>query len=193
MAVIQRDGSFDIRPLAFGSRCIPTSVAAHALYKKSRSDLLHGPGGYLDLTTPVYHVLDNGITARTSEAVFKSSKNDGIPYTIKFEGAKITGYRTIFMGSFCDPSLISQLPSFIAHVKAYVAQQHAHVQEPWSLDFHTYGFDPKRPREFLGGVFLVGETLATTQALATSIASCARVACVHAPYKGQKATSGNMA
>ncbi|KAJ5315141.1 hypothetical protein N7476_005448 [Penicillium atrosanguineum] len=191
MAAIYRDGSFDIRPLASGSRCTTTTVAAHALYEKSRPDVLYGPGGYLDLTTATYSVLKDGISVRTSGSIFKASKHESIPYTIKFEGAKVTGYRTIFMGSFCDPILIQQLPSLLTRVKAYVAQQHSQINDAWSLDFHIYGFDPKRPAELLGEVFLVGETLAETQTLATSVASSARVACVHGPYEGQKATSGN--
>lgn len=191
MAVIYRDGTFDIRPLASGSRCTPTSVAAHALYEKSRPDMLHGPGGYLDVTTATYSVLDDGIAIHASGAVFKASNHENTAYTIKFEGAKAIGYRTIFMGSICDPILIQQLPSFLSRVKAYVVQQHSQVQDGWLVDFHIYGFDSTRPAQVPGEVFLVGETLAETQALATSIASCARIACVHGPYEGQKATSGN--
>lgn len=191
MATIYHDGSFDIRPLASGSRCTPTSVAAHVLYEKSRPDLLYGPGGCLDLTPATYSVLADGVTVRARGAIFNSSKRRGQPYTVKFEGAKVIGNRTIFMGSFCDPILIQQLPSFLARVKAYVSQQHTHVHETWSMEYHIYGFDPKFPRKSLGEVFIVGEVLAETQALATSVASCARVACVHGPYEGQKATGGN--
>ncbi len=191
MAVVYRDGSFDIRPLASGSRCTATSVAAHALYEKSRPDILHGPGGYLDLTTANYSVLDDGVTVHVDGSVFNASKHEKIPYTLKFEGAKIVGYRTIFMGSFCDPTLIQQLPSFLSRVRGYVTQQHSQVRDAWSLDFHIYGINPNIPAEPRGEVFLIGESLAENQALATGIASCARVACVHGPYAGQKATSGN--
>ncbi|KAK9247041.1 CAIB/BAIF family enzyme, partial [Lipomyces tetrasporus] len=130
--------------------------------------------------------------------VFKSSKELGGSYTVKLEGAKVTGYRTIFMGSFGDPILISQLPSLLEAVKAYVTQQHQHIQEKWKLGFHIYGHDQRSssagscssgPVE--GEIFIVGEALAETQTLASSIASTARIACVHGPYKGQKATSGN--
>lgn len=50
-----------------------------------------------------------------------------------------------------------------------------------------------RPEDIQGDVFIVGEALAEAQAHATSIASSARVACVHGAYKGQKATGGNFA
>lgn len=192
MATVYADGSFDIRPLAAESRCTSTSVAAHALYEKSRPDILHGPGGYLNLNTATYTPLSDGISVRTFGSAFVSSKSQGLPYTIKFEAARVVGYRGIFMGSFCDPILIRQLPSLLDRAKAYVKQKHSHNQEKWEIDFHVYGFDLERnERTSTGDVFIVGEALAETQALANSVTSSARVACVHAPYEGQKANSGN--
>ncbi|KAJ5984541.1 hypothetical protein N7481_006640 [Penicillium waksmanii] len=192
MVTVYADGSFDIRPLAAESRCTPTSVAAHALYEKSRPDILHGPGGYLDLNTATYISLSDGISVRTYGSEFVSSKSQGLPYTIKFEAARVIGYRGIFMGSFCDPILIRQLPSLLHRAKAYVKQKHAHTREKWEVDFHVYGFDLDRnERTSTGDVFIVGEALAETQALANSVTSSARIACVHAPYEGQKANSGN--
>jgi hypothetical protein len=49
MATVYQDGTFDVAPLDPKSRCTRISVAAHTLYEKSRPDILHGPGGYLDL------------------------------------------------------------------------------------------------------------------------------------------------
>lgn len=192
MATIYRDGSFDIRPLAGESRCTPTSVAAHALYEKARPDLLYGPGGYLNLGPARYTPLQDGVSVRACGSIFKSSRSEGLPYTIKFEGAKVLGYRSIFMGSFCDPILIQQLPSLLDRAKAYVSQQQGHVKEKWTLDFHIYGFDSEMNKKSSSSdVFIVGEALAESQTLATSVASSARIACVHGPYKGQKATGGN--
>jgi hypothetical protein len=192
MATVYADGSFDIRPLAAKSRCTPTSVAAHALYEKSRPDILHGPGGYLDLNTAIYKPLSDGITVRTYGSRFVSSRSQSLPYTIKFEAARVAGYRSVFMGSFCDPSLIEQLPTLLARVRTYVKERHAHTIGKWELEFHVYGFCLDRnERTSTGDVFIVGEALAETQALANSVISSARVACVHAPYEGQKANSGN--
>lgn len=192
MAIIYHDGSFDVRPLAPGSRCTPISVAAHSLYEKSRPDHLYGPGGYIDLTQTTYLALTDTVTVRVRGAIFRASKKDGQPYTVKLEGAKLIGYRTIFMGSFGDPILIRQLDSFLVTVKAYVSSQHSHLKDTWSLGFHIYGRDAHADKKAASSeVFVVGEALAETQSLATSVASTARIACVHGPYEGQKATSGN--
>ncbi|KAJ7723449.1 hypothetical protein DFH07DRAFT_897577, partial [Mycena maculata] len=184
LATIYRSGTFDIRALAPGAVCTPLSVAAHTLYEKSRPDHLHGPGGYIDLTASTYAQLADGISVRVQGTTFHASPR----YTVKLEGAKVNGYRSIFIGSFCDPVLCAQLPALLEAIKAYVRQQNVGVAEKWDLGFHVYGLGAEVPRD----VVVVGEALAETQALATSVASSARVACVHGPYKGQKATSGNM-
>ena len=198
MATIYPDGSFDVRALAADSRCTPTSVAAHTLYEKSRPDILHGPGGYIDLSDSAYEALLDGVSVRVRGTVFEASQKKGKgggsngSYTVKLEGAKLVGYRTIFMGSFIDPILISQLDSLLDIVKGYVVKQHTHIKEKWELDFHIYGRDEKNPQNAPpGAVFIVGEALAESQRVATSVASTARIACVHGSYEGQKATSGN--
>ncbi|PKK51455.1 hypothetical protein CI102_4671 [Trichoderma harzianum] len=190
-ATIYRDGTFDVRPLLPGAVCTPTTVAAHTLYEKSRPDQLHGPGGYIDLSSSTYSPLSDNCSVRVNGTTFHSSKRDGGCYTVKLEGAKVIGYRTMFMGSFVDPTLISQLHPLLDRIKAYVTKQHAHITEKWELGFHIYGYDEANKAVHAKNVFLVAEALAETQATATSIASTARVGCVHGPYKGQKATSGN--
>lgn len=190
-ATIYRDGTFDVRPLMPGALCTPTTVAAHTLYEKSRPDRLYGPGGHIDLSASTYSALSDKCSVRVSGTTFHSSKGGGGCYTVKLESAKVTGYRTMFIGSFVDPILISQLDSLLNRVKGYVTQQHSHISEKWDLGFHTYGYDETNKTAHMGNIFLVAEALAETQATATSIASTARVACIHGPYEGQKATSGN--
>jgi hypothetical protein len=190
-ATIYRDGTFDVRPLLKGAVCTPATVAAHTLYEKSRPDQLHGPGGYIDLSNSTYVQLSDSCSVRVCGTKFRSSQDDGGCYTVKLEGAKVIGYRTMFIGSFVDPILISQLQSLLDGVKAYAAKQHAHISEKWELGFHIYGRNEASEAKSAENVFIVAEALAETQATATSVASIARIACIHGPYKGQKATSGN--
>lgn len=56
-------------------------------------------------------------------------------------------------------------------VKRYVALQHKKADGTWEFDYNLYG---KGTNE----VFLVGEALASTQELATSVANIARIACI---------------
>ena len=184
-ATVYLNGTFDVTPLEPGARCTPLTVAAHTLHEKSRPDLLYGPGGCLDLNGAIYEQLSDNTTTRVSGGIFHKSSPG--KYTIKLEAAHIVGYRTIFLGVFKDPVLLAQLDVLMERVTGYVKQQHADAHEQWKLGFH------RMQTESSGGTFIVGEALAATQVLANSIASTARVACVHAPYPGQKATSGNFA
>ena len=102
MAILYLNGTFDIRPLSPGSKCTPLSVAAHTLYEKARPDILHGPGGYLDVKDSKYEQLEDGKTVRVRGARFFTSEAQGVPYQIKLEAAKATGFRTMYMGSMKD-------------------------------------------------------------------------------------------
>ncbi|TAQ84352.1 hypothetical protein B7494_g7319 [Chlorociboria aeruginascens] len=188
LAYIYKDHSFDITPLDPNARCTPLTVAAHTLYEKSRPDILYGPGGYLDLTNAKYTQLPDKVSVRVRGTTFHFSHADGLPYTVKLEGARVTGFRTLIMGSFRDPILIPQIYSFLDRIKDTMVDHHTHVTESWDVGWHVYGHTPNTKE-----VFIVGEVLAESQAVATSLASIARVWCAHAAYPGQKATSGNFA
>lgn len=201
IASIYKNATFDLTPMDPLAKCIPRSVAAHSLYEKPRPDILHGPGGYMNLSNCTFEQLEDGRTVRVRGAIFEASRAHGEKYTVKLEAARTTGYRTLFMGSFSDPILLSQLDDLLERVRAYAKMQHKDVKEFWDLGFHIYGLNGEsvtasptfadRPYAITQRVFLVGEAIAANQKLATSVANVARVACVHGPYKGQKATSGN--
>ena len=189
LATIYTDGTFDISPTSPSATCTTLSVAAHTLYEKSRPDLLYGPGGVLDLTTTRYDELQDGISVRVRGARFRFTRETGEPYTVKLEAARNVGFRTLFIGSFCDPILISQLLEYLETGRGYVAKQHTGVE--YKLDFHLTGLED--PSVVPKKVFIVGEILAETQELANDIAQSARVYCVHGAYPDQKCTSGNFA
>jgi len=76
--------------------------------------------------------------------------------------------------------LIGQLDNFLERVKEYVMAQHEGVEGTWELNFHVYGqhqasatsdWESESPE-----IFLIGEALASTQELATSVACVARIA-----------------
>jgi hypothetical protein len=52
IAHIQKD-NFVLTPMNPIERCTPLSVCAHTMYEKTRPDLLAGPGGLLDLVSPI--------------------------------------------------------------------------------------------------------------------------------------------
>ncbi|KAL2691254.1 hypothetical protein Neosp_001635 [[Neocosmospora] mangrovei] len=190
VSTVYADGLFDVRPTAPDSICTPLSVAAHTLYENTRPDLLRGPGGALDLTKAKYEQLADGRSVRVRGAQFRPSKEFGKPYQLKLEAARLVGYRSLFLGGVKDHILISQIDNVLAMIKGYVHQQHPDNAGEWKLDFHVYGKDQYNAAG-PGELFVVAEALASTQQLANSVASKARVGMIHAPYPGQKATAGN--
>lgn len=115
------DGTFDVRPLDPRCRCTSLSVAAHTLYEKTRPDILHGPGGYLDLSASAYEQLGDERTVRVRGGIFHSWKALGRPYTVKLEAGRHSGFRTMYMGSMRDrkqiksDNLVNLILIFLSH------------------------------------------------------------------------------
>ncbi|OTA58906.1 hypothetical protein K449DRAFT_415674 [Hypoxylon sp. EC38] len=194
-ATVYTDGGFIISPLMPTARCTPISVAAHTMYEKSRPDILHGPGGHFDLNSATYEQLPDNRSIKVRGSVFHFSKESGLPYQVKLEAGSIIGYRSMFMGSVRDPILIKQFDSLIETIKGYAADQHSQAAGEFQLDFHLYGKQDDKAASTSPSqeIFIIGEVLASSQELATSVAATARIAVIHGSYPGQKATSGNFA
>jgi len=176
-------------------RCTVTSVAAHTLYEKSDPRLLPGPGGVLDLTRCQFEQLDNR-RVRVSGTQFVKSDQ----YTIKLEGAKPVGHRTISLAGIRSPDLIVQLDTVLESVKDQVFQNFENIESAEvKLLFRCYGRDgvmgelePMRqaqPHE----IGLVIEVVAKTQALADTVCSFTRSTLLHIGYPGRQSTAGNLA
>jgi hypothetical protein len=190
---LQRD-HFEIEPLNPAERCTTASVAAHTLYEKSHPFLLPGPGGTLDLSNCRYEqVTDRRV--RVSGSRF----DPGSRYTVKLEGAKTAGWRSIFIAGARDPIFIAQIDSILDKVIAAARATFSEVpEETYRIIPHIYGkngvmgdLEPvKTPAHEL---CLIVEVAAATQALATAICGKLRTSLMHAPYPGRIATAGNLA
>ncbi|KAK3719613.1 hypothetical protein LTR37_004150 [Vermiconidia calcicola] len=201
LAVIRSD-SFDVTPLDPGARCTSLSVAAHTLYEKTRPDFHYGPDGMLDSTKATYIELSDARSVRVQGSKFVQSTSE-TGWTIKLEGARTAGYHSIFVGGFADPILISQIDDLLARLKQYVASKCAFK---YDLKLTVYGREDalsilgpekgsggvsQRQRQQPATIGILGQARAGTQREANMVVAMARIASVHGPYHGQKATSGN--
>jgi hypothetical protein len=112
----------------------------HCMRKLDRI-FFHGPGGWLDPTRTKYEHLEDEVLIRIRGATLSFSRDVGSPYTVKLEGGRTTGFRTIFIGSFKDPILIEQLPSFLERGRKYLTQQHSPSGGRWELGWHLAGLE----------------------------------------------------
>ena len=191
--IINKDG-FILEPLSMEKRCTKVSVAAHSLYEKSHPVYLPGPGGTLDLSSTKFEQVDDRRVKVTGTRFIPSEK-----YTIKLEGSKVTGYRTIFIAGIKDSILIGKLDEVVEKITSVVKDTFQSVEgDDYRIYPHIYGkngvmaeyelFD-LYPKE----VCFILEVAASAQATARKICSKFRTELLHFPYEGRIGTAGNIA
>lgn len=185
---------FRLEPLSPLRKCTPLSVAAHTLYEKTNPYILPGPGGHLDLTNTTFSA-DTDTIARVKGSVFNKSD----VYTVKLEGARLIGYRTVSIAGARDPLMIKQIDEVITGVKARVKDNFKDAGFEYKLLFTIYGRDgvmaQLEPNPVCDGheIGIVIEAVADTQAHADTICASARSTMLHYGYEGRRATAGNLA
>ncbi len=185
---------FEVWPLNPVRCCTVTSVAAHTLYEKTNPLLLPGPGGYLDLKEAKFTQVSENRVRVTGSKFIPSDR-----YTVKLEGVKKAGYRTVSIAGCRDPVMVREIDRVTGLVKERTRDNFAAAGYEYTLDFKLYGIngvmgklEPEQaphPREL--GVVI--EAVAQTQEVADTICSFARSTMLHCSYPGRIATAGNLA
>src|SRR3954451_2418530 len=195
LGTLRRD-HFLVEPLSPERRCTVTSVAAHTFYEKSDPYRLKGPGGLLDLTDATFE--------QAGERAVRVAGTRFVPsatYTLKLEGARRVGFRTVSIAGARDPFFITGLDGILNAVRRRVADNFAGriAPESYRLLFHVYGRDGvmgalEPCREIRGHELgLVIEAVAETQDLANTVCAFARSTMLHHGYPGRVSTAGNLA
>jgi hypothetical protein len=182
------DTGFTVESLDPGSAATPTSVAAHMIYENADPFRMREPAGTLDTSRAGYRALDDR-RVRVEGSLFEPAEQ----YTIKLEGSAVTGYETISLVGIRDPEILRELGAWTARLRAVLADR---VSTLLGLDGSGYdflvrrygdnavlgGLEPERsaPRE----VGVLVRVLASTQAVATSIAKIANPLLLHLPLSG---------
>ncbi|MFI9048344.1 acyclic terpene utilization AtuA family protein [Streptomyces sp. NPDC053427] len=193
LGTLRRD-HFVLEPLDPDRRCTPTSVAAHTLYEKSDPCRLPGPGGYLDLSDCVFTPEDER-SVRVS-----GSRHIAQPFTVKLEGARLRGYRTVSVAGARDPFFLREIDTIVQGVRDRVADNFPDIP-PGSYDLlvRVYGADgcmgalEPSPRPQGHEVGIVIEAVADSQDLADTLCGFARSTMLHFGYPGRLSTAGNLA
>ncbi|MCL1965500.1 MAG: DUF1446 domain-containing protein [Firmicutes bacterium] len=185
---------FRLEPLSPARRCTTASVAAHTLYEKTNPYVLPGPGGSLDLTETKFEQETERI-ARVSGSKFVPARR----YTVKLEGARRIGYRTVSIAGTRDPVMMREIDAVTRGVRERVADNFKGAAFEYTLHFILYGRDgvmgSLEPTPVIDGheLGIVIEAVADTQAHADTICAFARSTMLHYGYEGRRATAGNLA
>lgn len=184
---------FCVEPLNPDRKCTPTSVSAHTLYEKSNPYILPGPGGHLDLSECVF-TADSDRRVRVTGSKFVP---EAVP-SVKLEGAKPAGCRTISICGNRDPIFISQVDDILANVKKRTAANLS-ADFNYQLDFIVYGkngvMGQLEPNTQITSheIGIVIDVVADTQEQSAAVCSVARSTLLHYGYPGRIATAGNLA
>ena len=185
------DNYFELEALNDERHFTRMSTAAHTMYEKTDPYSLPGPGGSLDLTKTIFESVEGG-RVRVSGTRF----NPVFPYTVKLEGVKSTGFRTISIGGVRDPILISTIDSVLAEIRKQVIED---AGDSVKILFHVYGkngvmgmLEPEKTRASheLG---IVIEVITHCQDQSDAICAYVRSVLLHYGYPGRIATAGNLA
>ncbi len=188
------EGYFRLEPLNPIRKCTTLSVAAHTLYEKTNPYVLPGPGGSLDLRETRFEQETDAI-ARVSGSKFTPSPR----YTVKLEGARRIGFRTVSIAGTRDPVMMQKIEEIIQGVRERVADNFRGAGFDYTLNFTLYGRDgvmgKLEPTPVIDGheLGIVIEAVADTQAHADTICAFARSTMLHYGYEGRRATAGNLA
>ena len=184
---------FCVEPLNPERKCTPVSVSAHTLYEKTNPYILPGPGGHLDLSECVF-------TAESDRRV-KVTGSKFVPEavsSVKLEGAKSAGFRTVSICANRDPIFISQVDSILEGLKKVTADNLS-ADFDYVLDFIVYGKNgvmaSLEPTTEIAGheIGIVIDVVADTPEHANAVCSVARSSLLHYGYPGRIATAGNLA
>ena len=194
LAILRKD-HFLVLPTNPDSRCTPVSVAAHAFYE--RPDPLHelNPGGILDLSEAKYE--------RHDDRTVKVSGSRWVPstYTVKIEGARKVGFRTISVCGIRDERMIAQIDWCIEQATKHV-ETHLDPLKPgkdYELFFRVYGkngvlgeAEPVK-QTMSHELGLIVEAVASREEVSENVCELAGRKLLHMDYPGRIATAGNIA
>ena len=175
------DDYFELRPANPIRRCSAERAAAHTMYEQTNPFMIYEPDGVVDLRDSQYEQVDER-TVRISGSVF----NEAQEKTLKLEGVRRVGYRTVCIGGIYDPMTIERIELIKNTVTGFIAENAAIDPSLYQLQFRTYGGSESS----LG---LVIDAVGQTQEIADTICALARSRILHCDYQGRKSSAGNVA
>ena len=174
---------FELRPANPMRKCTVDRVAAHTLYEQSNPYMIYEPDGVCDLTNSKFIQVDER-TVRVSGSVFKEAEEK----TLKLEGVKCSGYRTICPATVFDRNTIKNMDKIMGIVTEFVKENTKNTLEDnsYSINFKLSGGEESS----LG---IIMDIVGKTQEIADTVCALARSRMLHCDYEGRKSTAGNLA
>lgn len=195
IGVIDGD-SFVVTPADPNKICKPDTVAAHTLYERTSPLTTEFPGGGLDMSGSSFTGENGGRSVRVRGTRFVPPTR----LTLKLEGVRYVGCRTICLAGIRDPFVIAHFEEVEEKVRAKLERDlpQYEVGKDYRILFRRYGAgeimkqrDPETwtPKE----IGLVIEVVSPNQDIANTVCALARSGILHMGFTGRRANSGNLA
>ena len=174
---------FELRPANPIRKCTVDRVAAHTLYEQSNPYLIFEPDGVCDLTKSQFEQVDER-TVRVRGSVFHEAEEK----TLKLEGVKCSGFRTICPATVCDPETVRRFDFIAETVLNFVKENTKNTlpADSYSITFKTNG----GPESSFG---IIMDIVGKTQEIADTVTALVRSRMLHCDYPGRKSSAGNLA
>jgi len=176
-------------------KCTVERVAAHTLYEQVNPYYIYEPDGIVDLKKSEFKQLtDRSVKVSGSKFIPNDKK------TIKIEGVKLAGYRTISICGVRDMLMIKNIKKILEDVRAKVEENlnDRIMPQDYSIIFRKYGIDAVEGeiellKDLPHEVGIVVDVVGKTQEIADVVCSITRANLLHIDYTGRKSTAGNIA
>ena len=177
------DDYFELRPANPIRKCTVDRVAAHTLYEQSNPYLIFEPDGVCDLTNSVFTQIDER-TVRVSGSQFKETEEK----TLKLEGVRCAGYRTICPATIYDSKTIENIDFIFNTVLDFVKDNTKGTlpENSYKIFFKTSGGKES-------SMSIIIDVVGDTQEIADTVCALVRSRMLHCDYEGRKSSAGNLA
>ena len=124
---------FNVEAMSDSAICSPETVSAHMLYENADPYILYEPGGYMDVTNACYQSI-NSRKVRVEGGLWVSSKK----YTVKLEGARVSGYQTSLLVLLRDNDYVKNAIKWTEKLSIFLSKE---IKQRMNLDAHEYSLN----------------------------------------------------
>ena len=151
------------------------------MYEQTNPYLIYEPDGVIDLKGATFTQINDRRVAVAGAIFYEAEKK-----TLKLEGVRKIGYRTVSIAGIADPLTIEHFSEIEKTVLDFTKMNSGLSSDDYTLTFRKYGGHESS----LG---IVIDAIGKTQEIANTVCALARSRTLHCDYKGRKSSAGNLA